>query len=78
MPEETKTDNRPWWRKRTNYGIALSLLGAVITLTPGAPVVFAIAAVVPVTTTMLGVLLTGIGSALGSYGAAKRADNLSK
>lgn len=70
--------DRPFWKKKTNWGIAASILGACITLTPGAPVVFIIASTLPVTTSMIGVLLTGLGSALGSYGAAKRADNATK
>ncbi len=70
----SEPDKRHWWQKKTNYGIACSIIGAAIVLTPGAPVVFAIGAI-QITTSMLGVLLTGLGSALGSYGAAKRADN---
>jgi len=73
MSTDKKADNRPWWRKKTNYGICCSILGGVIVLTPGAPVVFAVWTL-PVTTTMIGMLLTSVGAAWGSYGAAKRAD----
>lgn len=68
-----KIDNRPFWRKKTTWGIVCSITGAVLALTPGAPIVFAIATI-PVTTAMLSALLVGLGSALGSFGAATRAD----
>ena len=68
-----KIDTRPFWKKKTTYGIACSIIGGVLVLTPGAPIIFTIATL-PVTTSMLSALLVGLGSALGSFGAASRAD----
>ncbi len=61
--------------KFSDLKIALSIIGGFLVLTPGAPIVFAIG-VIPVTTAMLGALFTSLGAAFGSYGAAKRADNI--
>ena len=66
---------RPWWKKKTTWGIACSVVGGVLALTPGAPIVFAVASI-PVTTAMLSALFVGIGSAWGSYSAADRANKL--
>lgn len=74
---DEKIDKRHWWQKKTNWGITCSIIGGVLSLTPGAPVVFAIASI-PVTTAMLSALLVGIGSAFGSYGVADRVKKLNK
>ena len=71
MSDEQKKDMRPWWRKKTNWG--LLTLGAAGTLAavPGAPVLFTIGAV-GVTTTVLATALQTVGTILAGYGIADR------
>jgi hypothetical protein len=67
-------DTRPWWKKRTTQGMLLSAVGGILALTPGAPVIFTVANVWPVTSAMIAAALTSLGAAWGASGAARRAD----
>jgi hypothetical protein len=58
---------KPIWKHRRFYGGILGTLGAALIAVPGAPVIATIGAV-SITTTVLGILLTGIGTHVFSYG----------
>ncbi len=71
------TDNRPWWRKKTNIAAIATITGTTLLAFPGAPVVFTVGAFV-FTTHVLGTFLTGCGAALGFYGVADRVSKTKK
>jgi len=70
MNDEAKKDTRPWYKKKTNWGLVLLGIGGTLAAIPAAPVI-AVGSVV-INTTVVSTALTYIGTIMGGYGIADR------
>ena len=71
MNDEAKKDTRPWYKKKTNWGLVLLGIGGTLAAIPAAPVIATIGSV-SITTTVVSTGLTYIGTIMGGYGIADR------
>ena len=71
MENNKSKDTRPWLRKKTNWGKILLGVAATLAVIPGTPVLFTLGTV-SVTTTVLAVVFSNIGTALTGFGAGHR------
>lgn len=66
-----KKDKRPWWKKKTNWGLGILAAAGTLAVIPNAPILFTIGSA-QITTTVVATALTYLGNALGVYGVADR------
>ena len=62
---------RPWWKKKTNYGIVAVGISTVLLAFP-ATTVLATAGPLIITTTVVAKIIGGLGAMITGYGIANR------